>query len=161
MQGKGFTANAAVAVCVHSKYKITEHIHKLCVVISKMTPWWKKINPIHSSLAFCANTLLSSSFVENTVSDQKAFAFPDASEILNSNLTSSKESISGIADYCVTACHLNSPWRETGICLVHAKGHSVYCKNCPKDRKDLLQYLLCTSLSLERKSDKGQLTRFI
>lgn len=74
-----------------------------------------KNNPIHSGLAFCANECSHSSifchhlYLKIQHLTQKRFAFKDASEIVDFNLTSGKESISGIADYCFIVCHLNSP----------------------------------------------------
>lgn len=56
--------------------------------------------------------------------------FKDALEVLNFDLTSGKESITEIANYCTTVHHLNaseSSWRETGIFFVHEKVYFIYC----------------------------------
>lgn len=58
------------------------------------------------------------------------YHFKDALEVLKFNLTSDKEGVTGFADYCTTICHLNSPespWRETGIFIVHEKVYFIYC----------------------------------
>lgn len=58
------------------------------------------------------------------------YQFKDALEVLNFNLTSGKEGITGVADYCTTVRHLNSPespWRETGIFIVQEKVYFIYC----------------------------------
>lgn len=56
--------------------------------------------------------------------------FKDTLEVLNFNLTPGKEGITGIADYCTTVHHLNSPespCRESGVFLVHEKVYFIYC----------------------------------
>lgn len=66
----------------------------------------------------------------NTSNSLTQYQFKDALEVLNFNLASGKEGITGIADYCTTVHHLNSPeipWRKTGIFFVHEKVSFIYC----------------------------------